>query len=143
VEKKLKVNKSVLCQSCKGSGAQTAGDFHKCSTCHGSGQVHRVTNTFIGQMRTTSTCPTCNGEGQVITNKCKTCHGSGIQHGEEVISVNIPAGVGEGMQLTVSGKGNAAERGGIAGDLYIVIEEAEHPSLIREGNNLLHDLYIN
>ena len=102
-----------------------------------------MTNTFIGQMRTTATCPTCHGEGQTIADKCKTCSGSGVQRGEEVISINIPAGVGEGMQLTVSGKGNAAERGGIPGDLLIIIEEALHPHFHRDGNQLLHDLYLN
>jgi molecular chaperone DnaJ len=142
VEKKIKVNKQVPCTTCTGSGAAD-GAFQKCNTCNGAGQVHRVTNTFIGQMRTSSTCPTCHGEGQTITNKCKTCHGSGIKHGEEVISINIPAGVGEGMQLNVSGKGNAGERGGIPGDLIIAIEEAKHPHLQRDGNNLLYDLYIN
>lgn len=143
VEKKIKVNKFISCASCKGSGAQDGGAFHKCSSCAGTGQVHRVTNTFIGQMRTTTTCPTCNGEGQTIQHKCKSCHGNGLQHGEEVITINIPAGVGEGMQLTVSGKGNAAERGGIPGDLFIVIEEIKHAHLQRDGNNLLYDLYIN
>jgi molecular chaperone DnaJ len=143
VEKKLKVNKAVHCSTCKGTGAQDSGSFHKCNTCNGAGQVHRVSNTFIGQMRTTSTCPTCHGEGQVIANKCKACSGSGLQHGEEIVSVNIPAGVGEGMQLTVTGRGSAGERGGIPGDLFIVIEEAEHPHLVREGNSLLYDLYIN
>lgn len=143
VEKKIKVNKFIACISCKGSGAQDGGAFHKCSSCAGTGQVHRVTNTFIGQMRTTTTCPTCNGEGQTIQHKCKSCHGNGLQHGEEVITINIPAGVGEGMQLTVSGKGNAAERGGIPGDLFIVIEEIKHTYLQRDGNNLLFDLYIN
>lgn len=143
VEKKLKVNKFIACSHCKGTGAQDSGSFHKCNTCNGSGQVHRVTNTFIGQMRTTTTCPTCSGEGQVIAEKCKHCHSSGVQRGEEVISVNIPAGVGEGMQLTMSGKGNAAERGGIPGDLLIVIEEEKHPDFQRDGNNLLHDLYLN
>ncbi len=143
VEKKIKVNKFVSCTSCKGSGAQDGASFQKCGTCAGNGQVHRVTNTFIGQMRTTTTCPTCGGEGQTIQNKCKSCHGSGLEHGEEVITINIPAGVGEGMQLTVSGKGNGAERGGIPGDLYIVIEEIKHPHLQRDGNNLLYDLYVN
>jgi len=143
VEKKLKVNKAVHCTTCKGTGAQDSASFHKCNTCNGSGQVHRVSNTFIGQMRTTSTCPTCHGEGQVIANKCKACSGSGLQHGEETVSVNIPAGVGEGMQLTVTGKGSAGERGGIPGDLFIVIEEVEHPHLVREGNSLLYDLYVN
>lgn len=143
VEKKIKVNKQVACSTCKGSGAQDGGSFNRCTTCAGTGQVHRVTNTFIGQMRTTTTCPTCHGEGQTITDKCKSCSGSGVQRGEEVISINIPAGVGEGMQLTVSGKGNAAERGGIPGDLLIVIEEAHHPHFHRDGNHLLHDLYLN
>jgi molecular chaperone DnaJ len=94
-------------------------------------------------MRTTATCPACSGEGQIIADKCKTCHSSGVQRGEETIVVNIPAGVGEGIQLTMSGKGNAAERGGIAGDLLILIEEEKHPHLQRDGNNLLYDLYVN
>ena len=143
VEKKLKVNKFIPCSGCKGSGAQDGGSFQTCSTCKGSGQVHRVTNTFIGQMRTSSTCPMCSGEGQTIANKCKKCTGSGLERGEEIISVNIPAGVGEGMQLTVSGKGNHAERGGIPGDLLIVIEEIPHEHLKRDGQQLLYDLYIN
>jgi molecular chaperone DnaJ len=143
VEKKLKVNKFIACTTCKGTGAQDGGSFHKCTTCNGSGQVHRVTNTFIGQMRTTTTCPTCSGEGQIIAEKCKACHSSGVQRGEETITVNIPAGVGEGMQLSMSGKGNAAERGGIPGDLLIVIEEEKHPAFQRDGTNLLYDLYLN
>jgi len=142
VEKKIKVNKSVPCGTCNGTGAQNASSFHTCTTCKGSGQIRRVTNTILGQMQTTSTCPTCNGEGQIIASKCKTCHGQGITHGEEVISIQIPAGVGEGMQLSVSGKGNAAPRGGIAGDLIVMIEEMEDEKLKRDGNNLLFDLYI-
>jgi molecular chaperone DnaJ len=143
VEKKIKVNKQVACGTCNGSGAQGASGFSTCSMCKGSGQVRRVTNTILGQMQTASTCPTCSGEGQVIVNKCKACYGSGIVHGEEVITINIPAGVGEGMQLNMSGKGNAAERGGYAGDLLIVIEEADHGELKRDGNNLHYDLFIN
>ena len=142
VEKKIKVNKAVPCNSCSGTGAQNGSSFSKCSTCNGQGQIRRVTNTILGQMQTTSTCPTCQGEGQTITNKCKSCHGHGTQTGEEVISINIPAGVGEGMQVNVSGKGNAAERGGIPGDLLIVIEEVEDPHLKRDGHNLHYDLYI-
>ncbi len=143
VEKKIKVNKFIPCTVCKGTGAQDGSAFHTCNSCKGTGQVHKVTNTFIGQMRTTSVCPACSGEGQIIAEKCKSCHSSGVQRGDETISVNIPAGVGEGMQLTMSGKGNAAERGGIAGDLLILIEEEKHPFLQRDGNNLLYDLYIN
>jgi molecular chaperone DnaJ len=142
VEKKIKVNKFISCRSCSGSGAQNASSFSTCSMCKGAGQVRRVTNTILGQMQTTSTCPQCNGAGQVITSKCKTCHGSGIERGEEIISINIPPGVAEGMQLTMSGKGNAAERGGIPGDLLIVIEEVEDPALQRDGINLLYDLHI-
>lgn len=143
VEKKIKVNKAVACQTCKGSGAQDSSSFHSCSTCKGAGQIRRVTNTILGQMQTTSTCPTCNGEGQVIANKCKTCHGEGVSKGEEVISIQIPAGVTEGMQLNVSGKGNAAPRGGVPGDLLVVVEEAEDEMLKRDGNNLHYDLYLN
>lgn len=142
VEKKIKVNKTIPCTSCTGTGAQSGSSFSKCGTCNGAGQVRRVTNTILGQMQTTSTCPTCQGEGQTITNKCKSCHGHGTMPGEEVISINIPPGVGEGMQVTVSGKGNAAERGGVPGDLLIVIEEQEDPHLKRDGNNLHYDLYI-
>ncbi len=143
VEKKIKVNKNISCQTCGGSGAQAgSGAFSTCGTCKGSGQIRRVTNSFLGQMQTITTCPTCSGEGQIIASKCKSCHGSGVQQGEEVISINIPAGVGEGMQLTVSGKGNAAERGGIPGDLVIVIEEIQHEHLQRDGDQLIYDLYI-
>ncbi|HNQ13293.1 MAG TPA: molecular chaperone DnaJ [Bacteroidia bacterium] len=143
VEKKIKVNKQIACTSCKGSGAENASSFQKCSTCNGQGQVRRVTQTILGQMATTQTCPHCNGEGQTITSRCKSCTGSGIAFGEEAISIQIPAGVGDGMQLNVSGKGNAAERGGINGDLIVVIEEETHKDLTREGNNLLFELYLN
>ena len=143
VEKKIRVNKLINCSTCHGSGAQNSSSFQTCPTCKGAGQIRRVTNTILGQMQTTSTCPQCSGEGQVITAKCKTCGGSGVQHAEEVISINIPAGVAEGMQLTMSGKGNAGERGGVPGDLVIAIEETEHEFLTRDGRNLLFDLHIN
>src|SRR4030095_13829847 len=89
VEKKIKVQKQVPCSACKGSGAQDSSSFQTCSTCHGSGQVHRVSNTFIGQMRTKSTCPTCQGEGQIIANKCRKCNGQGLERSDDVISINI------------------------------------------------------
>ncbi len=142
--KKLKVNKYVACDSCNGTGAENASSsaYSTCSTCKGAGQVTRVTNTFLGQMQSTSTCPTCGGEGKIITNKCTKCNGEGIVKDSDVISVNIPAGVAEGMQMTVSGKGNAARRGGINGDLIVLIEEEKHPDLIRDGNDLIYGLYI-
>ncbi len=141
-EKKIRVNKMGPCHSCHGTGAEKGSSFHSCSTCKGTGHVRRVTNTILGQMQTTSTCPQCHGEGQTITVKCKPCSGSGITRGEEVISINIPAGVGEGMQLSMSGKGNAGERGGIAGDLIIAFEEIKDEDLQRDNNNLLYDLHI-
>lgn len=142
VEKKIKVNKYVGCTSCKGTGAQNGSAYNQCSTCRGVGQVTRITNTILGQMQTSSTCPSCGGEGQTITDKCKTCYGDGIVRGEEIITINIPAGVAEGMQLSVSGKGNAAARGGVPGDLIVAIEEIEHPDLKRDGMNLYYDHYI-
>jgi molecular chaperone DnaJ len=142
VEKKIKVNKYIRCETCKGTGAKDGSSFHTCATCHGSGHVTRVTNTFLGQMQTTTTCPNCGGEGQVITEKCHECAGNGIIKGEEVISLKIPAGVSEGIQLSVGGKGNAAARGGEPGDLIVQIEEVKHPDLQRDGINLIYDLFI-
>ena len=113
-----------------------------CSTCHGSGHVTRLTNTMLGQMQTTSVCPSCGGEGKTITKKCTACYGEGIVQKEEIIKINIPAGVGKGMQMTVGGKGNAPRRGGVNGDLLVVIDEEEHPELIREGNDLIYNLFI-
>jgi molecular chaperone DnaJ len=142
VEKKIKVKKYVPCSHCSGTGAQGGSSYSTCSTCRGSGHVTRVQNTLLGQMQTTATCPTCNGEGQIITNKCTHCQGEGVVRDEEVISIRIPAGVGEGMQLNVAGKGNAGRRGGINGDLFVVIQEDEHPDLIRDGNNLIYNLFV-
>lgn len=139
--KTLKVKKYVACQTCS-SGAKDKSSFNSCSTCKGSGVIRRVQNTILGQMATTSTCPTCNGEGQVITAKCTTCHGEGRMYSEETINVDIPAGVAEGMQLSMSGKGNAGERGGMPGDLIIAIEEEEHGELKRDGNNVAYELYV-
>nr|WP_321407609.1 molecular chaperone DnaJ [uncultured Carboxylicivirga sp.] len=141
-EKKIKVKKYIQCNSCSGTGAADSSSYSNCSTCHGSGQVTRISNTILGQMQTSSTCPTCGGDGKIITNKCTSCAGEGIVRDDEVISLNIPAGVEEGMQLSVSGKGNAARRGGVNGDLLVLIEEEKHPELVRDGNNLIYSLNI-
>ncbi|MDA3943200.1 MAG: molecular chaperone DnaJ [Bacteroidetes bacterium] len=141
-EKKIKVNKYVSCKQCDGTGAENASSYATCSTCNGNGQITQITNTFLGQMQTTSTCPSCGGEGRMITKKCTHCQGNGVVKDEEIISLNIPAGVAEGMQLSVNGKGNAGARGGIAGDLIVLIEEEKHPELERDGNNLIHNLFI-
>ncbi len=142
VTKKIKVNMYIPCDKCDGTGAKSSSGHSTCPTCRGTGQVTRVTNTFLGQMQTTSTCPNCGGEGKIITEKCTNCHGEGIISHDEVIPISIPAGVGEGMQMTVSGKGNAARRGGVNGDLLLVITEEEHSELMRDGNDLLYNLHL-
>jgi len=142
VEKKIKVKKYNKCSHCGGSGAANSSAYSNCSTCHGTGQVTRISNTILGQMQTTSTCTSCGGEGRTITNKCPHCAGEGIVKSEEIITINIPAGVEDGMQLSVAGKGNAGRRGGINGDLIVLIEEIKHQELIRDGNNLIYSLVI-
>jgi len=142
VTKNIKVKKHVACNTCGGSGAKDKSSVQNCGTCGGSGQVRRVTNTFIGQMQTVTTCPTCNGEGTTITAKCTACKGEGRVYGEDAISIEIPAGVQEGMQLNLSGKGNSGERGGMPGDLIILIEEEPHKELQRDGMNVAYDLHI-
>jgi len=142
VTKNIKVKKHVVCNTCSGSGAKDKGSIQTCSTCGGSGQVRRVTNTFIGQMQTVTTCPSCNGEGTTITAKCVNCKGEGKVYGEETVSIDIPAGVQEGMQLNLSSRGNAGERGGMPGDLIILIEEEPHKELQRDGLNVAFDLHI-
>ncbi len=142
VQKKIKVNKYVNCDVCEGSGAAGGSSYSTCSTCHGTGQVTQVTNTFLGQMQTTSTCPYCGGEGQIITKKCTKCGGNGIVKGEDIIEIKIPAGVAEGMQLSVSGKGNAGARKGVPGDLLVLIEEAPHKELERDGMNLIYHKFL-
>ncbi len=140
--KKIKVNKHILCTSCGGNGAKDKNSFQNCGTCAGQGQVKKVTNTVFGAMQTVTTCPTCSGAGTSITNKCTSCKGDGRVYGEETVEINIPAGVQEGMQLNVSNKGNAGERGGNAGDLIVLIEEEAHTELQREGLNVAYDLFI-
>jgi len=141
-EKKIKVTKYDTCAQCGGTGAADSSSVASCPTCHGSGHVTRLTNTLLGQMQTTSVCPSCSGEGKTITKKCTACYGEGIVQKDDIIKINIPAGVAKGMQMTVSGKGNAARRGGSYGDLLVVIDETEHPDLIREGNDLIYNLFI-
>jgi molecular chaperone DnaJ len=141
-EKKIKVKKYVSCSKCHGNGSENGNSTSTCHTCGGIGMVTRVTNTILGQMQTTSPCPTCHGEGRTITKKCSACHGEGVVYEEEVISIRIPAGASEGIQLSMSGKGNAARRGGINGDLLIAIEEEEDPNLIRDRNDVIYNLFL-
>ncbi len=143
VEKKIKVKRHVACPTCNGNGAKNGTSLQTCNKCNGSGQERRVVNTMLGQMVSTTTCSTCNGDGKIVTDRCDACYGEGRILQEEVIPIKIPAGVAEGMQLSMSGKGNVPARGGVPGDLLIVIEEAEDDVLKRDGNNVIFDLYVN
>ena len=140
--KKIKVKKHVTCGTCNGNGAKDSASIQTCNSCKGTGQVRRVTNTFLGQMQTVTTCPSCNGEGTTITAKCGNCKGEGRVYGEETLSLDIPAGVQDGMQLSMSGRGNAGERGGPPGDLLILIEEEQHEHLHRRDLDVIYLLHV-
>ncbi len=143
VTKKLKITKDITCSQCSGSGAKDENSFQTCSTCNGDGVVTREVNSIFGRQLTRTICPTCGGSGKEITQKCPKCHGSGVQRGEEVVEIKIPAGVMAGMQLSVSGKGNAAKNGGESGDLIVVIDEIPDKELQRDGNDLIYNLNLN
>ncbi len=143
VTKKIKVKKQKSCGSCAGSGAKDSSSIKTCGTCNGSGYVRQIRSTFLGQMQTTTACPTCNGNGKTITASCGSCKGDGRVYGEETMEIEIPAGVEEGMQLSMRGGGNAGKNGGPNGELLIHIKEKSHDHLKRDGMNLIYDLYIN
>jgi len=134
VEKKIKVHRLVRAEGVT---------FKNCQTCGGTGQVRKVVNTMLGQMVSTTTCPSCGGAGQTVDKRPSGVDSSGLESKEELISIKIPAGVSDGMQLSMSGKGNDAPGGGIPGDLLILIEEKEDKVLKRDGNNVIYDLYLN
>lgn len=140
-EKKLKVRKLVQCKDCHGTGSAD-GRTETCQTCKGSGRTVRQQRGIFGMMQVQSECETCGGEGTVIRNKCPKCGGQGVLRDEEIISITIPAGVAGGMQLTVPGKGNAAPRGGVNGDLLVLIEEEEHKDFIRQESDLIYNLLL-
>ncbi|MDE5881469.1 MAG: molecular chaperone DnaJ [Muribaculaceae bacterium] len=142
VDKKLKIPRLVACPHCKGTGAKDGTAFRTCQRCHGTGYVSRVQQTMFGAMESESVCPECNGEGKVISEECSYCHGSGVEKKEEVVSFHIPAGVEDGMTLTMRGQGNAPRHGGVNGDLLIVIQEEKDPELIRDGDDIIYNLML-
>ncbi|MCH8495271.1 MAG: molecular chaperone DnaJ [Balneolales bacterium] len=142
VEKKLKVKKHIICDSCSGTGAESSSDFMTCPTCNGMGEVRQVSRTMFGQFVNVQACPTCQGEGRTVKNKCKSCGGEGRTKSEETVKVKIPSGVGKGNYLTLRGQGNAGIRGGEAGDLIVVIDEAEHQYFERKGDDIYYDTNI-
>lgn len=142
ITKKIKVKKAITCNSCQGSGAKDANSVSTCGTCRGSGYVKQVRSTFLGQMQTTVACPSCQGAGKTITAKCGSCHGTGTKLDFEVISIDIPAGVSDEMQLSLRGKGNAGQNGGPSGDLLMTIKQKPHQFFRREGNHVIYDLHL-
>ncbi|MDO5446610.1 MAG: molecular chaperone DnaJ [Prevotellaceae bacterium] len=140
--KKFKVRRDITCSHCHGTGGEGSNATEQCPTCHGTGYVTRTTQSPFGIMQSQSVCPQCQGEGTIIKNKCKECNGTGVIKGEEIVEVKIPAGVEQGMVVTVPGKGNAAHHNGIAGDLQVLIEEEPDKELIRDGNDVIYNLIL-
>ncbi len=141
-EKEITLERNVPCTECGGKGAKNSADIKTCPACHGTGQVKRVMNGFLGQTISYSTCQQCGGEGKIVSNPCRKCNGTGLERKRETVKVKIPAGVEHGMQLTIRGGGHSAKNNGVNGDLLVLIQEVEHPELKRDGNNLLYTKVI-
>ena len=142
VKKKFKVRKDVVCSHCHGTGAEDGSGDEECPTCHGSGVISHTTQSIFGMMQTQGVCPTCGGEGKIIRNKCHECGGTGVVKGEEVVEINIPAGVAEGMVVNVPGKGNAGHHKGVNGDIQVFIDEEENDTFLRDGNDVIYNLLL-
>ncbi len=142
VTKKFNVHKDITCTLCHGTGCENGTKPDTCPTCHGSGVTVKTVRTMLGTMQTQTTCPRCHGEGIVINHECSHCHGEGIIKGDEVVEVNIPAGVAEGMVVNIPGKGNAGKHNGINGDIQVVIAEEPNDTFIRDGQNLYYNLLL-
>ncbi len=142
VTKKFKVRKNVVCSECHGSGCESGHSPETCPTCNGSGYVVRAQRSMLGMIQTQQPCPTCGGEGVIIKHKCSKCHGEGVVSGDEIVEIEIPAGVAEGMVVNVPGKGHAAKRGGVPGDIQVLIEEEAHPDFIRDESDLIYNLLL-
>lgn len=140
--KKFKVRKDVCCPHCHGNGSADGSAPETCPTCHGSGSVLRQQRSMFGMIQTQSACPDCHGEGKIIKNKCSHCSGTGVVKGEEVIEINIPAGVQDGMVVTAQGKGNAGMHNGMNGDIQVFIDEEQNDTFVRDGNDLIYNLLL-
>ena len=141
-DKDVVIERNRPCPDCNGRGTGNESDIKNCPVCNGSGQVQQVSNTVFGRTVSYSTCSRCNGEGKVVNNPCRRCSGSGLERKRETVRVHIPAGVENGMQISIRGEGHSAPRGGVNGDLLLVIEEQQHPQLKREGSNLFYTKVI-
>ena len=141
-EKEISLERARPCPDCGGKGARSEADIKTCPTCGGQGRVRQQTRSLFGVGYTITTCPQCNGTGKIIANPCRRCNGTGLERKREMVRVRIPAGVEDGMQITIRGEGHAAPHGGVNGDLLVVINEIQHPQLQREGNNLFYTRVI-
>ena len=141
-DKEISLERARPCPDCGGKGAKNASDIKTCPTCNGQGRVRQQTRSLFGMGYTIGTCPQCNGVGKIITNPCRRCNGTGLERKRELVKVHIPAGVEDGMQITIRGEGHAAPQGGQNGDLLVVINEVAHPQLQRDGNNLFYTRII-
>jgi len=141
-EKDVTIERNRACPECGGRGTKNSSDVKTCPTCKGSGQVQNVVNSLFGRTISYSTCPQCNGTGKVVTNPCKKCSGTGLTRVKETVKVRVPAGVENGMQLTLRGEGHGAPQNGVNGDLFVIIEEQPHAQLKREGENLFYTRVI-
>lgn len=142
-DKKVRVKKGKVCHSCDGTGAMAGkADYDTCSHCQGKGVTTVIQDSFLGRIQTQTICSHCSGKGRTIKNKCSDCQGAGVVEGTEEISFHVPAGVMEGMQLTVQGAGSAAPNGGIPGDLLVLFEEIPHPQFIRNDQDILYNVLL-
>jgi len=142
IEKEIEYSCSDLCEVCSGTGSEDPNGVEKCKVCNGTGQIKYTRQTILGNMVTSSPCSNCQGSGEIVKNPCKKCAGKGYYKQKEKINVKVPAGIHNGDSIRVSGKGNSAGRGSIAGDLYVVISIASHPLFIRDENNIIAGLDI-
>ena len=142
VTKKFKVRKDVTCEHCHGTGAEGGSGTETCPNCHGSGVEIRTQQSMFGIIQTQTACHVCGGEGTIIKNKCTHCQGEGVVKGEEVVEINIPAGVAEGMVVNVPGKGNAGKHNGVTGNIQVYIEEEPNDTFVRDGQNVIYNLLL-
>ncbi len=139
--KKFKVKTDVVCPHCHGTGSKD-GQIDTCPSCNGSGVEIRQQRTMFGVMQSQTTCSHCHGEGKVIKNKCPYCQGEGIVSGENIVDINFPAGLEDGMMLQLDGKGGAGRHNGVPGDLHIIVKEIPDPQFIRQGTNIIYNLIL-
>lgn len=142
-DKEIHIDRSEYCSVCHGSGAKTGTQPQNCPDCNGTGQIRRVQQSFFGRFTNVVVCPRCHGEGKIIADPCNHCHGSGRETFERIISVSIPAGVDDGTRIQLTGQGDAGDRGGPAGDVYVSLHVAEHEYFQREGSDIIYNLDIN